>query len=254
MNKLLKILGFIVILLSLALVITSCGETAVGNYTVTFLVDDTKLCDVKSSDGETVKLPASPTRSGYDFVGWVTDEGSSFDEKAHTSGDITVYAKWSPIEYKVAFIADSTTVTEVGYTLESESIEAPEVPEKAGYNGEWESFTLGAEDITVNAVYTLMSYKISYETNLNGISGGTLLCFTVESDNITLFPLESDEFNFIGWYTDENMTVKADDVIPKGTANNIHLYAKLECIHSYSHNVTREAEILKDGIRKYTCN
>jgi uncharacterized repeat protein (TIGR02543 family) len=43
-------------------------------------------------------LPASPTRSGYNFAGWNTKadgSGSAFDDTTTVSGDMAVYAQWN---------------------------------------------------------------------------------------------------------------------------------------------------------------
>ncbi|MBQ8429432.1 MAG: hypothetical protein IJX30_04995 [Clostridia bacterium] len=56
-------------------------------------------------------------------------------------------------EYTVKFVADGVTVDEIAYNTVSGGLTAPEVPEKEGYKGAWEIYTLGG-DITVNAVYT----------------------------------------------------------------------------------------------------
>lgn len=55
-------------------------------------------------------------------------------------------------QYKATFVADGEVVATVPY-LQGEAITAPEVPEKDGYRGAWESYTANG-DITVNAVYT----------------------------------------------------------------------------------------------------
>ena len=42
----------------------------------------------------------------------------------------------------------------IKYTVEDREIEEPEVPEKSGYVGRWEEYTLTTGNITVEAVYT----------------------------------------------------------------------------------------------------
>ena len=42
----------------------------------------------------------------------------------------------------------------IKYTVEDREIEEPEVPEKSGYVGRWEEYTLTMGNITVEAVYT----------------------------------------------------------------------------------------------------
>ena len=57
--------------------------------------------------------------------------------------------------YHVVFVDENgTTVDEVPYTIDTVSIEAPEVPVKEGYDGAWEEYKLTSEDIIVKPVYT----------------------------------------------------------------------------------------------------
>ena len=46
--------------------------------------------------GEPVSEPADPTREGYDFAGWYTDEACTvaYDFTKPVTGDMTLYAKW----------------------------------------------------------------------------------------------------------------------------------------------------------------
>ena len=57
--------------------------------------------------------------------------------------------------YHVLFVDENgTTVDEVPYTIDTVSIDEPEVPAKEGYDGAWEEYKLTNEDITVKPVYT----------------------------------------------------------------------------------------------------
>lgn len=51
----------------------------------------------KVTDGAVAVKPTNPTRSGYTFGGWYTDEActSAYDFEALVTGDITLYAKWT---------------------------------------------------------------------------------------------------------------------------------------------------------------
>ena len=80
---------------------------------------------------------------------YVTTEEVTFVNCGYSSG------LWYQ-EYKVMFVADGEVVAVSTYIYDDdETPTVPEVPEKEGYRGEWESFTAGsASNITVNAVYT----------------------------------------------------------------------------------------------------
>jgi uncharacterized repeat protein (TIGR02543 family) len=118
-------------LLTLALLLGSCanpffssilgldekpGEETSGetwSYTVNFDKNggDTEAAPaaktVASPAATTGALPETPpTRTGYTFAGWNTQQdgsGPAFTATATVSGDITVYAKWESYSYTVTF-------------------------------------------------------------------------------------------------------------------------------------------------------
>ena len=52
-----------------------------------------------------------------------------------------------PDIYTLTFKADGVEIGKVNFTVETESITAPSVPNKTGYTGVWESYTLGTESM-----------------------------------------------------------------------------------------------------------
>lgn len=66
-------------------------------YTVTFNVNGgTSLEAIKVNYGESLTLPDEPTKNGYVFDGWYTDEACEnvFAAYSAVKGDVTLYAKW----------------------------------------------------------------------------------------------------------------------------------------------------------------
>ena len=53
--------------------------------------------DQTPASGSTVTKPADPTREGYTFGGWYTDEActKAYDFSAAVTADMTLYAKWN---------------------------------------------------------------------------------------------------------------------------------------------------------------
>ena len=74
-------------------------EKSVPVYSVTFDTQDgsPKLLYFNQPEGETIRKPANPTRSGYDFEGWFRDKECTdpwdFDSDGLTE-DLILYAKW----------------------------------------------------------------------------------------------------------------------------------------------------------------
>lgn len=72
---------------------------AVESWTVAFNSNGGSACDAKfvaTADGKLVK-PADPTRDGYTFGGWFTDEActQAYDFSTPVTADLTLYAKWT---------------------------------------------------------------------------------------------------------------------------------------------------------------
>ena len=72
---------------------------AVESWTVSFNSNGGSACDTKfvaATDGKLVK-PADPTRDGYTFGGWYTDEActQAYDFSTPVTADLTLYAKWT---------------------------------------------------------------------------------------------------------------------------------------------------------------
>lgn len=72
---------------------------AVESWTVAFNSNGGSACDTKfvaMADGKLVK-PADPTRDGYTFGGWYTDEAcmQAYDFSTPVTADLTLYAKWT---------------------------------------------------------------------------------------------------------------------------------------------------------------
>ena len=75
------------------------------------------------------------------------------DRQAQAEADDTKIAK---------FVADGKTVEEVPFKIGTVSIENPPVPEKDGYTAAWPFYRLGTEDITIDAVYTPITYIATF--------------------------------------------------------------------------------------------
>lgn len=85
-----------------------------------------------------------PEKEGY------TSKWSEIDME-----NFKVYAIYTPKEYEAVFKADGNIVESVLYTVETAKIKEPEVPEKAGYTGKWETYELKIGGVEINAVYTM---------------------------------------------------------------------------------------------------
>lgn len=107
------------------------------------------------------------------------------------------------------------------------SVSPPTQPKKEGYifdgwylNNEQWIFSNGVtEDITLDAKWVPIKYTITY---LRG--EGTVTTYTIE-DEIELPHVEEEDYIFLGWSPNENLTGTITK-IEKGTTGNLTLYAK----------------------------
>ena len=163
-------------------------------------------------------------KSGYLFEGWFTD--ASYKTKAtelYTKAPkiTTLYAKWTPIEYHATFKNNGIIIRTVPFTVETSSLSEPELPQIVGYEAKWEPYTLSANNLTINAEYTPIVYKITYQ-NAYGISNPNPTEYTIESSTIKLSAVQKGGLTFEGWYVGNTLM----EEIPEGSYGDIILVAK----------------------------
>lgn len=173
-------------------------------YAVTFIADGVAVDVMYYSiftDSATFNAPLVPEKEGY--VG-------EWEEFYLSSGDMTVNAVYTPIEYTVTFMAEGEVVGVVPYTVTTGRITEPEVPEKDGYTGEWEEYELDSKNKTVNAVYEPIEYTATFVAD-----GGTVaeVPFTVENTAI-IVPDVPLKYGYSGVWQDYelgagNLTINA---------------------------------------------
>ncbi len=124
-------------------------------YYITFKAyGDMTLDVVAYTTGDAaVEEPEVPVMYGY--------EGSWEPYSLAAGGNLTVRAVYTAIEYTVTYIADGQTIAVVTASAENPPAE-PEVPEKAGYTGRWETSATDGYDYTMTAVYTPIHYCVVF--------------------------------------------------------------------------------------------
>ena len=212
----------------------------VKNFTVTFVTNcDTEIESQTVKEGEKASQPTEElSKTGYEFGGWYLVTGESvaesvFDFDTAITGEITLKAQWSLVEYAISYAGlDGATNPNVTnkYTIESEDITLLDA-EKNGY--EFKGWSNGAVvvtkiakgttgDITLTATWKALEYSISYE----GVDGAanpnaTTTKYTIESEDITLLDAEKNGYEFKGWSNGAVVVTK----IAKGTTGDITLTA-----------------------------
>ena len=229
-------------------------ETQKPENTLTVKFDaqgGTPIDDAVTEKGEKVSKPSDPEKFGYIFDGWYVDgEKWSFVGYIVTE-DMTLTAKWTPIEYTIAFVG--ATASSIKYTVE-DTVTLPAGLTKTGYkfNGwfEDEEFTKpiskidkgSVGDKTVYAKWTIIEYTITFV----GATASSIK-YTVE-DTVTLpVGLTKTGYEFNGWFEDEKFT-KPISKIDEGSVGDKTVYAKTTPIQ---YTITFVGNITNSSI-KYT--
>ncbi|WP_025724459.1 InlB B-repeat-containing protein [Acholeplasma granularum] len=89
-------------------------------------------------DGEKVIMPSEPTRFGYLFKGWYTDEALTivFDAETLITSNLTLYASWEAVvleEFEVTFETNGGNSIATQTVLEGALLQLPQLPTKDGF-------------------------------------------------------------------------------------------------------------------------
>ncbi len=199
-------------------------------------------------EDNTVTL-ASPQKKGYSFKGWYSD--SEFKNKiteidTKNCSDITLYAKWKILTYKITLNAaggvidseDETTISvKYGekFTLPTPTRENYEFvgwynENKKYSSGTWEN----TSGITLTAKWEAVLYSINYELNGGTGDANNPSVYSVESGELKVEEPSKNGYEFAGWYFDSDFT---EPFCENGNMTDITLYAKWNLI---VYNITYE--------------
>lgn len=237
-----KLCAFLVLILSAVLALASCDAEEL-EFKVDFYVDDAIYESVSTKGEETLTLPANPQKTGYVFEGWYTDKDtltSSFGTDSlltvALTGNISVYAKWSPEEYTVTYNSNGGSIEEgnpLSYTIESGDI-ALQSPNRTGYIFDgWftdENFSADKKlekipaastgNIVLYAKWSAQTFSVTYNLDGGVLASENPTSYTIESDKITLANPTKNGYTFAGW-TGAGITVPSLSVsIDTGSTGN----------------------------------
>ena len=113
------------------------AEYTVATFKVSFSTGDDTIPfeDQVVTYPAAVTRPKDPTRRGYTFGGWYTDEActKAYDFTAPVTGDMTLYAKWTINTYTVSFDSLGGSSIDTKTADYNTTITKPENPTKTGY-------------------------------------------------------------------------------------------------------------------------
>ncbi len=197
-----------------------------------------------------LKAPADV--EGYVFEGWFYDAG--FTKPATqviqgTTGDISLYAKWSKKTYRIMYLADNQSQGAVTDQFkdhgESITLESAGYFNRKGYvQTGWATVAEGAKVYEFGATYEenaaltlyptweIVTYNITYVcevcTESNPSKPRTYTINNTKNGNYSLYnpTFSSNEYEFVGWFWDQAYTQRTTN-IPKGMVGDTVLYGKM---------------------------
>lgn len=188
--------------------------------------------------GDKISLP-TPVKEGHMFIGWYETEDckGSFYERTYTyQKDVTLYASWSPLQYKIYFHSDEVELTVLNQTYKfGDALELPTptstVYEFAGWyldDKEFTDTTMPAQEIILKAKWEPKKFTVTLDLNGGELSEGSNVLENIGGGTSPELPVPYKPGHiFVGWYTSlDNRGIKftENDVI----TSSITLYAKYE--------------------------
>ncbi|MFR7590840.1 MAG: InlB B-repeat-containing protein [Longibaculum sp.] len=216
------------------------SDVVTWNYKVTYEVTfdsqgGTKVESQSIVNQGKVTKPAEPTKEGYTFDGWYKETTYENDWKFDTdkiTSNTTLYAKWTPTEYKIIYSLDNGTNDKdnpTKYTIESEDITL-KAPTKEGYTFKgwtYDGQTDPIKDVTIlkgstgdktyTAQWEVTEYTITYKLDGGTNDKDNPTKYTIESEDITLKAPTKEGYTFKGWTYDGQTDPIKDVTISKGT-------------------------------------
>ena len=183
---------------------------------------------------EDFELP-TPTRNGYEFVGWtgggITTPQTEVIIPTGSTGNRTYTANWKVIEYTITLDTNGgPAVSPIKYTVE-DSFTLPYLL-RTGY--EFVGWTLDGSgmipampliiyhgttgDLRYKAEWRLAEYTITMD--LDGGSGQEKVVYTITDEDFELPTPTRNGYEFVGWTGERITTPQTRVKIPKGSTGN----------------------------------
>ncbi len=209
---------------------------AVSSSTVTFNSQGgSTVASQNITCGATATAPTAPTQTGYTFVGWCTDAAgtSAFSFTTPITAAITLYAKWTIIQYTVTFNSQGGSAVAPQNVNYNAMATTPTAPTQTGYTFVgWYTDAAGTTAfnfttpitaaITLYAKWTINQYTVTFNSQ-----GGSAVASQNVNYNATATqptPPTKTGCTFAGWCTDAAGTSAFSFTTPITAA--ITLYAK----------------------------
>jgi uncharacterized repeat protein (TIGR02543 family) len=163
-------------------------------------------------------LPSNPTRNGYKFIGWFTEQevGSPFDFSQPIVSNVTVYAHWLR-QWTVTFNYQNGTSNLILTVDSGSQVSPPADPTRANYifqgwfnqayGGEHFDFGIAIEANTqIYAQWEIVKYLITF----NSQGGDAVANQNVAFGEMVIKPTDPKRagYTFLGWFTASDCQIK----------------------------------------------
>ena len=236
------IIALIVIILLLLLGISYLLFVINRSFTITFDTNGgTVISNIEVKNGEVVKLPESPKKEGYKFVGWVNQDGNIVTKGTKVKKDLTLKAEWVSNNAKTNSIKFNT---DGGNEIDNIIIEngkiilLPVDPKKEGYTflgwANEDGYIIDKNmvvsgNIILKAIWVkndVETIKIKFNTD----GGSEIKSFVIEKGKGIILPINPVKkgYAFAGW-VDENGNKITKDTILTGNITIKAVWKSFTC-------------------------
>ena len=217
------------------------AEWRLAEYTITMDLDGGSGQEkvVYTITDEDFELP-TPTRNGYEFVGWtgerITTPQTSVKIPKGSTGNKAYTANWKVIRYTITLVTNGgAVIASIPYTVE-DSVTLPIPPERPGYefsgwvldgSGQFPSTPMiipkgSTGDLIYKAEWRVASYTITYVSHGKAYNW---VQYTINNQVYFGTPEEDPSYylpgyTFVGWKIDGVEGTPRSYMLPKGSYGN----------------------------------
>ena len=217
---------------------TLYANYSINSYTISFdSAGGSAVTSITQEYNTAVSAPAAPSRNGYSFNGWLTEEGEAFVFDKIPAYDVALTADWEPIRYTITYNLNggvNASANPAYYTIEDKTVTFA-APTRRGYafigwftDGDYteeitEIPTGSYGEVEIHAKWEIIIYEITY-VGVDGLDNPNPSEYTVE-DDITFADIFRLGYTYHGLYAESEFQTVVTG-IPQGTIGDVTVYAK----------------------------
>ena len=175
--------------------------------------------------GQPVQIPTPPSRSGYEFTGWFTNQQATtaYDFANPVTDNLTLYAGWKLSTYSVSFDSRGGSAVPAATVDHGKAVSAPADPMQDGFSFEgwftdkeakvkYDFATPVTQSLTLYASWKANTYDVSFDSQ----GGSAVASVVAEHGKPVSTPADPTRANygFAGWFTDKQATNAYDFATP----------------------------------------